>query len=113
LRVLGRAIGPGHYLRGWHATATIGAFSSTAVAARLWGLNSAQLQMAWGLAASQMSGLVRNFGSMTKPFHAGNAAQRLLRLFERCAELTDVRELISATIPASQNALKASPALTR
>jgi 2-methylcitrate dehydratase PrpD len=72
---LGRAIGPGHYLRGWHATATIGAFSSTAVAARLWGLNSAQLQTAWGLAASQMSGLVRNFGTMAKPFHAGNAAR--------------------------------------
>jgi hypothetical protein len=39
-------------------------------------------------------------------------AQRLLRLFERCAELTDVRELIRATVPASQSALKASPALT-
>ncbi len=72
---LGRAIGQGHYLRGWHSTATIGAFSSTAVAARLWGLDAAQLQAAWGLAASQMSGLVRNFGTMTKPFHAGHAAR--------------------------------------
>jgi 2-methylcitrate dehydratase PrpD len=72
---VGKAIGAGHYMRGWHATATVGAFSATAVAARLWGLNAAQLQMAWGLAASQMSGLVRNFGTMTKPFHAGNAAR--------------------------------------
>jgi 2-methylcitrate dehydratase PrpD len=72
---LGRAIGQGHYLRGWHSTATIGAFSATAVAARLWGLDAAQLQTAWGLAASQMSGLVRNFGTMTKPFHAGHAAR--------------------------------------
>lgn len=45
---LGRAIGQSHYLRGWHATATIGAFSSTAVTARLWALSSTQLQTAWG-----------------------------------------------------------------
>jgi 2-methylcitrate dehydratase PrpD len=72
---LGRALGPGHYQRGWHATATVGAFSATTVAARLWGLSAAQLQTAWGLAASQMSGLLRNFGTMTKPFHAGHAAR--------------------------------------
>ncbi len=72
---LGRAVGSGHYLRGWHTTGSIGAFSSTAAAARLWGLSADQLQAAWGLAASQVSGLVRNFGTMTKPFHAGNAAR--------------------------------------
>jgi 2-methylcitrate dehydratase PrpD len=72
---LGRALGAGHYLRGWHTTATIGAFSSTAVAARLWGLSTEQLQAAWGLAASQVSGLVCNFGTMTKSFHAGHAAR--------------------------------------
>ena len=72
---LGRAIGPGHYLRGWHTTATIGTFSATAAAARLWKLDAAQLQSAWGLAASQVAGLVRNFGTMTKPFHAGHAAK--------------------------------------
>jgi 2-methylcitrate dehydratase PrpD len=72
---LGRALGPGHYLRGWHTTATIGTFSATAAAARLWRLNADQLQAAWGLAASQVSGLVRNFGTMTKPFHAGHAAK--------------------------------------
>jgi 2-methylcitrate dehydratase PrpD len=72
---LGRAMGAGHYQRGWHSTATIGAFSATAVAARLWGLSAGQLQTAWGMAASQMSGLLRNFGTMTKPFHAGQAAR--------------------------------------
>jgi 2-methylcitrate dehydratase PrpD len=72
---LGRAFGPGHYMRGWHSTATIGVLSSTLVAARLAGLDVPALQTAWGLAASQMSGLVRNFGTMTKPFHAGNAAR--------------------------------------
>ena len=72
---LGRAFGQGHYLEGWHSTATLGAFSSTAAAARLWRLDAGQLATAWGLAASQMSGLVRNFGTMTKPFHAGHAAR--------------------------------------
>ncbi|HYC47141.1 MAG TPA: MmgE/PrpD family protein [Burkholderiales bacterium] len=72
---LGRAMGHGHYMRGWHSTATIGAFSATAAAARLWRLTHAQLCTAWGLAASQMSGLVRNFGTMAKPLHAGHAAR--------------------------------------
>lgn len=72
---LARALGHGHFLRGWHTTATIGALSTTAVAARLSGLDATGLQRAWGLAASQMSGLVRNFGTMTKPFHAGHAAR--------------------------------------
>ena len=72
---LGRAMGHGHYLRGWHSTATIGLFSSTAAAARLWGLDASALCRAWGLAASQIGGLIRNFGTMTKPFHAGHAAR--------------------------------------
>jgi 2-methylcitrate dehydratase PrpD len=72
---LGRAMGQGHYLRGWHSTATIGAFSATAAASRVWSLDTAQVQTAFALAASQMSGLVRNFGTMTKPLHAGHAAR--------------------------------------
>jgi 2-methylcitrate dehydratase PrpD len=72
---IGRALGPGHLQRGWHPTATVGTFAATAAAARLWGLDAAGLRRAWGLAASQMSGLVRNFGTMTKPFHAGHAAR--------------------------------------
>lgn len=72
---LGRAMGNGHYLRGWHTTSTVGTFTSTAVAARLSKLDSAELQTAWGVAASQVSGLVRNFGTMTKPFHVGRAAR--------------------------------------
>ncbi|MGH8699907.1 MAG: MmgE/PrpD family protein [Burkholderiales bacterium] len=72
---LGRALGHSHYLRGWHSTSTVGVLSATAVAARLYGLDAGGLRRAWGLAASQMSGLVRNFGTMTKPFHAGHAAR--------------------------------------
>ena len=72
---LGAAIGSGHYLRGWHSTATIGVFSATAAAGRLLGLDAAQLRNAWGIAAAQSAGLVRNFGTMTKPFQAGHAAR--------------------------------------
>lgn len=72
---LGTVLGNEHYLQGWHNTSTVGTFTATAVAARLLNLNAAQLQVAWGLAASQVSGLVRNFGSMTKPFHVGRAAR--------------------------------------
>ena len=72
---IGRAFGAGHLQRGWHPTATIGVLGATAAAARLAGLDVDELQRAWGLAASQMSGLVRNFGTMVKPFHAGQAAR--------------------------------------
>ena len=72
---LGVAIGTGHYQRGWHATATMGVFASTAVVARLLGLTVPQLRHALGLAASQASGMLKNFGTMTKPFHAGHAAR--------------------------------------
>jgi 2-methylcitrate dehydratase PrpD len=72
---LGRAFGPGHLKRGWHPTATIGTLAATAAAARLAGLDKGGVGRAWGIAASQMSGLRRNFGTMTKPFHVGNAAR--------------------------------------
>ena len=72
---IGRIFGHGHLQRGWHPTASVGILGSTAVAARLWRLDAIQLERAWGLAGSQVGGLIRNFGTMTKPFHAGHAAR--------------------------------------
>ncbi len=72
---LGRAANEALFKQGWHTTPTLGVFAATAVAARLWGLDAEALQRAWGLAASQVGGLMRNFGTMTKPFHAGHAAR--------------------------------------
>lgn len=72
---LGPALGSEHYMKGWHSTATVGVFTATAVAARLWGLSVEQMQTAFGIAASEAAGLIRNFGTMTKPFHAGHAAR--------------------------------------
>ena len=48
---------------------------SAAAASRIMALNPEQTAMAISLAASQASGLRQNFGTMTKPFHAGDAAR--------------------------------------
>ena len=60
---------------GWHPTAPLGTLASAAAAARLLGLNREQTAMAISLAASHAAGLRENFGTMTKPFHAGNASR--------------------------------------
>lgn len=58
-------------LSGFHSTATFGVIGATAVAARLMGLNKQQTLMAFGLAGSTPSGILQNFGTYTKPLHAG------------------------------------------
>jgi 2-methylcitrate dehydratase PrpD len=58
-------------LSGFHSTATFGTIGATAVAARLMGLNAQQTLMAFGLAGSTPSGILQNFGTYTKPLHAG------------------------------------------
>ncbi len=60
---------------GWHPTAPLGTLTAAVAASRLLGLNQEQTTMAISLAASNASGLRENFGTMTKPFHAGNAAR--------------------------------------
>lgn len=70
-----RYMGPSHYARGWHGTATFGAFGATAAAAKLWGLDKTQMLHAFGLAGTQAAGLKSVFGTMAKPLHPGKAAQ--------------------------------------
>ncbi len=60
---------------GWHPTGPLGAVGAAAAASRTMGLDQEQTAMAVSLAASQASGLRQNFGTMTKPFHAGDAAR--------------------------------------
>ena len=73
---LGRALIPsGHYQRGWHATGTLGTMGAAAASARMLNLDLRKTRMALGIAASQVSGIRQNFGTMTKPFHAGHAAR--------------------------------------
>ncbi len=72
---LGRALGGSHYELGWHATSTLGTVGAAAASARLLRLDVGRTQTALGIAASLASGLQQNFGTMTKPLHAGWAAR--------------------------------------
>ncbi|MFC1869638.1 MmgE/PrpD family protein [Chloroflexota bacterium] len=72
---IGSVIIPHHYDIGWHATATLGTIGAATAAARILKLNSQQTRMALGIAASLAGGMRQNFGTMTKPFHAGNASK--------------------------------------
>ena len=60
---------------GWHPTGPLGTVGAAAAASKVMGLDAEQTAMAISLAASQASGLRQNFGTMTKPFHAGDAAR--------------------------------------
>lgn len=72
---IGNAVYPAHYDAGWHITGTTGVFGSAAAAGKLIGLNDQQMSWALGLAATQPVGLREMFGTMTKSFHPGRAAQ--------------------------------------
>jgi 2-methylcitrate dehydratase PrpD len=72
---IAEAISPRHYQHGFHSTATCGVFASAAAAARLYGLDLDTTRRTLSIAASQAAGLRENFGTMTKPFHAGRAAE--------------------------------------
>ena len=74
---LGRALKPAdHYDRGFHPTATTGAFGATVSAGRALGLNAEQLSMALGICLSQASGSMQFLvnSAWTKRFQVGNAA---------------------------------------
>ena len=57
--------------KGFHSTAVIGRLACTAACAKLMKLDEHQTIMALGMAGSMSSGLIHNFGTMTKPLHAG------------------------------------------
>ena len=69
------AINPRHYQSGFHSTATMGGLGAAMAAGKILGLNEKALCRALGMAASMASGLRENFGTMTKPLHAGRAAE--------------------------------------
>jgi len=71
---LAETIKPEHYRRGFHSTGTFGAFGACAASALLLGLEEEELRYALGIVASLSSGIRANFGTMTKPLHAGRAA---------------------------------------
>ena len=72
---IGNAVYPAHYDAGWHITGTTGVFGAAAAAGKLLELNEQQMVWALSLAAAQPVGLKEMFGTMTKSFHPGRAAQ--------------------------------------
>jgi len=63
-----------HHNRSWHPTGVLGPVAAAAACASLRGLTPDQTAHALGIAASQSAGLIANFGTMTKPYHAGRAS---------------------------------------
>ncbi len=72
---IGNAVWPAHYDAGWHITGTAGVFGAAAASGKLLGLSEGQMVWALSLAATQQVGLREMFGTMTKSFHPGRAAQ--------------------------------------
>lgn len=64
-----------HHEKGWHPTSTLGVFAVTAACARMLGLSAGQTANALGLSTSLAAGIKANFGTMTKPLHAGQCAR--------------------------------------
>jgi aconitate decarboxylase len=85
-----------YHLKGWHPTSVLGTVGAAAAVAYLHKLSSEQCRNALALAASMAGGLVANFGTMTKPLHAGRAAA--------CA--IDAVRLAAAGLTAAPDALE-------
>jgi 2-methylcitrate dehydratase PrpD len=72
---VGAAVGRYNSEIGWHPTPVVGTIGAAAACANILRLNGRQARAALGIAGSLTGGLVRNFGTMTKPLHAGNATR--------------------------------------
>src|SRR5207244_12317952 len=109
-------IAPRHDQDGFHATGTCGPFGSAAACAKVLRFDLPKTLNSLGLVASQSAGLRENFGTMTKPFQAGHAAesgvvsaelvalgwdaaQQILeearRLFHTCGERSDLSTILT------------------
>ncbi|EJL89020.1 hypothetical protein involved in propionate catabolism [Polaromonas sp. CF318] len=72
---VGMAMDRSHAEKGWHGTQTIGVIAAAAACARLLGLDAGRMAHALSLAVSMAAGPKVQFGTDTKPVHAGLAAQ--------------------------------------
>ncbi len=72
---VGQGVNPTHRNRGWHATATVGAIGAAAACARLLKLDPEKAAYAVSISTSMAAGFMSQFGTMTKPLHAGLAAK--------------------------------------
>jgi len=60
---------------GYHRSCLLGTMAAAAESAKLLGLDVNKTRAALGIAASLASGVMENFGSYTKPLHAGHTAR--------------------------------------
>lgn len=59
----------------WHSTGVLGTLAAALACAKLLKLDFEKVQMALGMSTSMASGIVCNYGTMTKPLHSGLAAR--------------------------------------
>jgi 2-methylcitrate dehydratase PrpD len=59
----------------WHSAGTLGALGAAVACAKLLRLEVEAVRTTLGIAASMASGFIWNYGTMTKPLHAGLAAR--------------------------------------
>ncbi len=71
---VGAALGGNSYMLGWHHTSTLGVLGAAASSGKLLGLDEEKMTHALGISCSMAMGIRANFGTMTKPLHAGAAA---------------------------------------
>ncbi len=72
---INHAVNDRHCASGYHPSGTVNVFGTAAAASRLLGASHEVMLTALGLAASHSSGVRENFGTMTKPYHAGHSAE--------------------------------------
>lgn len=72
---VGMAMDRSHPAKGWHVTQTIGVIAAAAACGRLLALDANRMTHALSLAVSMAAGPKVQFGTDTKPVHAGLAAQ--------------------------------------
>ena len=107
---IGKSVNMAHYERGWHSTATLGALGATAACARLMKLDTDNCASALSIATSLAAGFKAQFGTMTKPLHAGLAAKNGVLIVEFANQLRDRgTEFSEAIIKAS--AIRLRPVL--
>lgn len=76
---IGSKLNPSHYKLGWHSTCTLGTIGAAVASAKIIGMEIDKFKMVMGMAASLAGGLKANFGTMTKSYHAGRAAENGVR----------------------------------
>jgi 2-methylcitrate dehydratase PrpD len=91
------ASNPRHYQKGFHSTGTFGGVGAVAGAGKLLGLKHEQMLCALGIGAALSGGYRENFGTMTKPLHAGRAAEAGVFAARLAAEgFTAARNILEA-----------------